>query len=290
MRFVLRTGGRSSRSRTGDPDGVPVLYHHGTPGSGLLYPTWSADAAERGIRLIGYDRAGYGGSDRDPRSRRSPTSPRTRRRSPTRCGSIASRPGAPRAAARTRSRARRCSASASSPRRRRRRRARPTPPISTSWPEWARTTSRSSLRRSRARRRCDRCWRRWPNGMLGVTAEALVEQLRTILSPPDVAVVTGELGRVPDHLDRRRNRWRRRRLDRRRPRVRQAVGLRPGGDRGAGAGLAGRAGPDGARSPTASGSRATYRAPTARISAEDGHLTITELHLGEVHSWLDMRF
>ena len=49
---------------TGDPQGVPVVAHHGTPGSGVLFGPWADDAAARGIRLISYDRAGYGGSDR----------------------------------------------------------------------------------------------------------------------------------------------------------------------------------------------------------------------------------
>lgn len=44
----------------GDPDGFPVLYHHGTPGSGTLYERWRTP----GVRLLGYDRAGYGGSSR----------------------------------------------------------------------------------------------------------------------------------------------------------------------------------------------------------------------------------
>jgi pimeloyl-ACP methyl ester carboxylesterase len=48
----------------GDPSGQPVLVHHGTPGSGMLMPAWIADARLRGICLIGYDRPGYGGSDR----------------------------------------------------------------------------------------------------------------------------------------------------------------------------------------------------------------------------------
>ena len=48
----------------GDLDGVPVVVHHGTPGSRGFYTRWLEDAAERGIRLIGYDRPGYGGSDR----------------------------------------------------------------------------------------------------------------------------------------------------------------------------------------------------------------------------------
>jgi pimeloyl-ACP methyl ester carboxylesterase len=50
----------------GDPAGAPVVYHHSTPGCGELYRTWVEDARERGIRLIGYDRAGYGASDRHP--------------------------------------------------------------------------------------------------------------------------------------------------------------------------------------------------------------------------------
>jgi pimeloyl-ACP methyl ester carboxylesterase len=45
----------------GDPQGAPVIVHHGTPGVGALYAPWLED----GIRLIGFDRAGYGGSTRD---------------------------------------------------------------------------------------------------------------------------------------------------------------------------------------------------------------------------------
>ena len=50
----------------GEPEGQPVLVHHGTPGSGLLADSWAQDARAQGIRLIGYDRPGYGGSDRAP--------------------------------------------------------------------------------------------------------------------------------------------------------------------------------------------------------------------------------
>lgn len=50
----------------GDPDGLPVLMHHGTPSSGVLYDAHAALAAEQGIRLLGYDRPGYGGSTRAP--------------------------------------------------------------------------------------------------------------------------------------------------------------------------------------------------------------------------------
>lgn len=50
----------------GQPDGAPILVHNGTPGSRLLYRPWVEDARSRGIRLIGYDRPGYGGSTHDP--------------------------------------------------------------------------------------------------------------------------------------------------------------------------------------------------------------------------------
>ena len=46
----------------GDPDGHAVVFQHGTPSSGRLHPHEIADAHARGIRLIGFDRAGYGGS------------------------------------------------------------------------------------------------------------------------------------------------------------------------------------------------------------------------------------
>lgn len=50
----------------GDLDGVPVVVHHGTPESGALYAPWADNAELEGIRLISYDRAGYGGSSRAP--------------------------------------------------------------------------------------------------------------------------------------------------------------------------------------------------------------------------------
>jgi pimeloyl-ACP methyl ester carboxylesterase len=50
----------------GDPAGHPVLVHDGTPNSRHLYGPNVADAAGRGLRLIGYDRPGYGGSTPQP--------------------------------------------------------------------------------------------------------------------------------------------------------------------------------------------------------------------------------
>jgi pimeloyl-ACP methyl ester carboxylesterase len=50
----------------GDPTGPIVVYQHGTPSDGRLYEPWVEDAKRRGIRLVGYDRPGYGGSTRHP--------------------------------------------------------------------------------------------------------------------------------------------------------------------------------------------------------------------------------
>jgi pimeloyl-ACP methyl ester carboxylesterase len=48
----------------GDPAGRPVLIHHGTPSSrwAACYGPWVSDAAARGLRLISFDRPGYGQS------------------------------------------------------------------------------------------------------------------------------------------------------------------------------------------------------------------------------------
>ncbi len=48
----------------GAADGHVVVYHHGTPGWGRPYAHQDQAAAAQGVRLIGYDRPGYGGSTR----------------------------------------------------------------------------------------------------------------------------------------------------------------------------------------------------------------------------------
>src|SRR5581483_3132479 len=64
-RSVRTSDGRTLTVReAGDPAGVPVLLHNGTPGSGLLYEPHVRDAEEKGIRLFSYDRPGYGASSR----------------------------------------------------------------------------------------------------------------------------------------------------------------------------------------------------------------------------------
>jgi pimeloyl-ACP methyl ester carboxylesterase len=61
--LIAADGGRVLRVvETGDPDGFPVVIHHGTPGCAVPYAPHDDDAARRAIRLVAYDRPGYGGS------------------------------------------------------------------------------------------------------------------------------------------------------------------------------------------------------------------------------------
>jgi pimeloyl-ACP methyl ester carboxylesterase len=63
---TLRDGRTLHVFDVGDPDGNVVLEQHGTPGSGLPYPPDIELARERGLRVLRYDRAGYGGSTPNP--------------------------------------------------------------------------------------------------------------------------------------------------------------------------------------------------------------------------------
>ena len=67
QRTVRTPDGRTlAIEEAGDPGGHPVLVHNGTPNSRHLYGPAAAYAAARGLRLIGYDRPGYGGSTPQP--------------------------------------------------------------------------------------------------------------------------------------------------------------------------------------------------------------------------------
>jgi pimeloyl-ACP methyl ester carboxylesterase len=63
---TLRDGRTLHFYDEGDPHGNVVVQHHGTPGSGLGYPPDNELGRERGLRIIRYDRAGYGGSTPNP--------------------------------------------------------------------------------------------------------------------------------------------------------------------------------------------------------------------------------
>jgi pimeloyl-ACP methyl ester carboxylesterase len=62
----VRDGRELAVAVSGPPDGVPLLYHHGTPGC-LLQPAASREeCARRGLRYLTYSRAGAQGSTRNP--------------------------------------------------------------------------------------------------------------------------------------------------------------------------------------------------------------------------------
>jgi len=61
---TTRDGRRLEFLVEGDPEGLPLVLHHGTPGAGVTWPEVSATARDRGLALVMYTRAGYGGSTR----------------------------------------------------------------------------------------------------------------------------------------------------------------------------------------------------------------------------------
>jgi pimeloyl-ACP methyl ester carboxylesterase len=63
---ILPDGRTLDATVTGPPDGVPLVFHHGTPGSALQLGFVKRAAAARGLRLVTWSRPGYGGSTRSP--------------------------------------------------------------------------------------------------------------------------------------------------------------------------------------------------------------------------------
>jgi pimeloyl-ACP methyl ester carboxylesterase len=65
--LITTPDGRTLRvDEAGDPGGIPILVHSGTPSGALLYRPLVEDAARRGARLLGYARPGYAGSSPQP--------------------------------------------------------------------------------------------------------------------------------------------------------------------------------------------------------------------------------
>jgi pimeloyl-ACP methyl ester carboxylesterase len=61
--LVLRDGRRLGYAQYGQPDGEPIVYFHGHPGSRLEARLAHEPAAAPGLRVIALDRPGYGLSD-----------------------------------------------------------------------------------------------------------------------------------------------------------------------------------------------------------------------------------
>ncbi|GAB7052350.1 alpha/beta hydrolase [Catenuloplanes indicus JCM 9534] len=61
-----RDGRRLDVVVTGPAGGVPLVFHHGTPGAARPFGFLERAVHERGLRLVTFSRAGYGGSTRAP--------------------------------------------------------------------------------------------------------------------------------------------------------------------------------------------------------------------------------
>lgn len=63
--IILGNGRRIGVAEFGAPDGIPVLAFHGAPASRLMFDVAHLAARDQGIRLIAFDRPGYGLSPLD---------------------------------------------------------------------------------------------------------------------------------------------------------------------------------------------------------------------------------
>lgn len=67
QRVLTTPDGRRLELLTAGPaDGLPLLFHNGTPGGLVAFPPMTALAAERGLRTVMYARPGYGQSAPQP--------------------------------------------------------------------------------------------------------------------------------------------------------------------------------------------------------------------------------
>jgi pimeloyl-ACP methyl ester carboxylesterase len=278
-------GGRTLRVvEDGDPSGVPCVVHHGTPGSRRLPPWWVDDAAQRGIRLIGYDRPGYGGSDPHPGRRVVDAAADVEaiadalglERLVTH-GASGGGPHVLACAARLGDRvAAACTVAGVAP-----------------WGaeglDWLAGMGEDNVEEFGAalagRARLAPLLEELSRGMLGGSPEALRAALRTLLSPPDLAVLTGRVAEemvaaTHEAIHLRRDGWLDDDLAFTQPwgfaleEVAVPVLLWQGRqDRFV---------------PAAHGEWLAARLPgvEARITDDDGHLTLLVARVGEVHAWL----
>ena len=65
----LTDGRRLGYAEYGDPDGWPLMFFHGTPGSRVMARFAASRAREMGVRLIAPERPGFGLSDVQPQRR-----------------------------------------------------------------------------------------------------------------------------------------------------------------------------------------------------------------------------
>jgi pimeloyl-ACP methyl ester carboxylesterase len=272
----------------GDESGRAVVAIHGTPGSGLPWRGLVEDAEARGIRLLAYDRPGYGGSDPHPG--------RTVADAAGDVVAIADALGIDRFAVEGGSgggpHTLACAAllpdrvvAAAS--------LAGVAPYPAEGLDWLDGMGQDNLDEFGAtlagRETLERYLREQADAMLAADPDAIADTLRSLLSPPDAAVLTGEFAAYLAEATRRAigerldgwidddfvfmNPWGFE-LDE----IRVPVQLLHGAqDRFV---------------PITHGEWLAGRIPgvDAHLSAEDGHLTIQLARIGDVHAWLLERF
>jgi len=287
VRDVTAPDGRTLRvHEAGAADGPLVLVHQGTPMSGLLFEPHAIDAARRGVRLVAYDRPGYGGS--------TPAPGRSVADSVEDVRAIADALGAerlvvggisgggPHALACAALLPDRVAAVAS---------LASVAPIDAEGLDWLAGMGEMNLDEFAAARQGRAALEAYlePQARATVTAEGLLEGLRSLLSDVDAAVLTGDLGDYLAASMREATQqgvagWRDDDLAFDKPwgfsveDIRVPVLLWHGEhDRFV---------------PLTHGQWLAARIPDAdaRLSAEDGHLTLMQRRVPEVHEWLLERF
>jgi pimeloyl-ACP methyl ester carboxylesterase len=272
----------------GDPAGRPVFLCHGTPGSRLLWRELVEDAEKRGVRLLGYDRPGYGGSD-----------PHRNRQAADAAGDVAAiadglgiehlaveggSGGGPHALACAALLPGRVVAVAS---------LAGVAPYEAEGIDWTEGMGQDNLDEFEATRagraELERYLRGQADEMLASDPRAIADALRSLLSPPDAAALTGELAEyfhaaTAAGIGKRLDGWIDDDLAFLRAwgfdlgAIRTPVQLWHGAqDRFV---------------PIAHGRWLAERIPgvDAHLSEEDGHLTIQVSRIGEVHAWLREHF
>ena len=272
----------------GDESGHAIIAIHGTPGSGLLWRGMIEDAEVRGMRLLAYDRPGYGGSD-----------PHPGRAVADAAGDVAAiadalgidrfaveggSGGGPHTLACAallpdRVVAAACLAGVA-----------PYPAEGLDWLDGMGQDNLDEFAAALAGREAlEPFLRRQADAMLAAEPEKIADALSSLLSPPDVAVLTGEFAEYLAESTRR------------------AIGQRLDGWIDDDFGFVNSWGFEldeirvpvqllhGAQDrfvPIAHGEWLAERIPgvDAHLSAEDGHLTIQLGRIGDVHAWLLERF
>jgi pimeloyl-ACP methyl ester carboxylesterase len=268
----------------GDSSGRAVFVLHGTPGSRLLWRGLVEDAEGRGIRLVGYDRPGYGGSDPQPGRRVADAADDVAAIADSlgidRLAVEGGSGGGPHALACAallpdRVVATACLAGVA--------------PYPAEGLDWLEGMGQDNLDEFAAtlegREPLERYLRDQADSMLAAQPEALADTLRSLLSPPDAAILTGEVAEFLHEATRvgigeRLDGW----IDD------DFVFLEPWGFE-----LEDIRTPvqlwHGAQDrfvPLAHGEWLAERIPgvVAHLSEQDGHLTIQLERIGEVHAWL----